>query len=504
MRKKEFLFFLLLVFAAVFIRGFFLSHVKMVLPDEGYYLGMARSMAEGRDYGGFDPTPFRYTKANLGKRHGQPLFPLLLSWTGRMGKDPLLAARWTSVVASILTLILFHFCARLFSTPEETLISDAVYVFAPAAIRYSYLALNHSLFFLFLFAFLFFTLKVIATGRSSFAALAGMAAWGAYLTRFEIIIFVGFLALVGFFSKRRILAAVFAGTFTLLSLPLWIWIRKTTGVWQLDWSLTHGLREYLIASRPALPDPHAFWPTYFHRLGVSLSSAAKLLPVTLLALIGPGILQVFSRKGTGSRPLFLIFLFIVSPFIFYPIVNSDPRFYAPAFLFLFLFSGRGVTFLIRKIKRRKAVLLGCLLLAGVSFLPGYRSLLLGFDEEPFEQKQIGEWIRANFDTPGTFLVTDIRSCFYAGPLCKRSFSFYQAKNYGQGAAEFESFLEVNRIRLVAAGARDIKKIHPTFLFLLDAPPPYLVKIKEAGQGDNRVILYRYSPVKAGKAFGSPS
>ena len=511
MGKKEFIFLLLLVLAALFIRGFFLSQVRMIFPDEAYYLGMARSMAEGRDYAGFDPTPFQRTETNLGRHQGQPFLPVLLSWTTRAGKDPVLAGQWTSVAASILALILFHFCVRHFGTPGEALVSDAVYVFSPVAIRYSYLVMNHSLFFLFLFAFLLFALKAAASGRLTFAVLAGVAAWGAYLTRLEAIFLVGLLVLFTIFlpltptlsssggegrvrGVKFFLIGIFVTSFLLLCLPVWVWIRKTTGIWQLDWSLTQGVPAYLVASRAGFPGLQAFWPAYFHRLGESLWTAVKVFPAALLVLVGPGVLEVFSRKKPETPLPFLILPFVVFPFLFYPAVNNDPRFYAPALLFLYLFAGPGVSFLIRKIKRRKAVVLGCLLLAPVSFFPGYRSLVLGFGQEPLEQKKMGEWIAQNYAEPQVILVSDIRSCFYAGPRCRRRFSPLRMKEeMAAGRLTFERFLEKNQIDLIAVDLNTVEKFHPHALFLLNDPPAFLKKAVEWDGEKQRIVLYQYDP-----------
>lgn len=522
--KKELFALLALVLGGVLIRGLLLSQVKMVLPDEAYYVGMTLSMVQGREYAGFDPHPFQASEATRGMHQGQPLIPYLFSLASQIGSDPIRTCQWTSIVFSMLTLVVFHLCTQFFCKREESLWSDLIYVLAPFSIQYSLWAMNHALFNLFFILLLFCVFKLQNSRGLRWAILAGLAAWGAYLTRFEVIAFVAFLAAVGIFApwhnpnlqtaeKKFQSVSTFFLTFIILSLPLWIWIRKSTGMWQLDWTFGYERISQATSSRWHVPlqtqaillgYEHAllgFHPL-FNFLGFYLRNILsvyfilpKMLPLPVWIVMAFGIVEVLSRDSLTRKRTLLTLSFAAFPIFFYPVVVREPRFFFPSLLLLILFVGPGIRFLLDQIRARRLFpRLVCLALLGIIFFPHYRSLLLGFAEEPIEQKQVGEWVQRHYLEPQAFLVTDNRSCFYAGPVCRRRFRLHQVEMGAEKEKGFEKFLQENKIGLVVVDTLNLKKLNTAFHFLLDSAPPYLKRVFEGPQGGGgKIVLYQYDP-----------
>ncbi len=520
MTKKEIFFLAILLFVALLVRGLFLSKSEILLPDEAYYVGMAQAMAEGRDFGGFSRTPFERSEANRGMRHGQPLVPYLFSLAIRMGGDPIRLCQWASITAALFTLIIFHLSLRSLVPLKAAFISDSIYALAPFAVRYSLWAMTHSFFILFLVTLFYFLLQLQKSGRIQWAVFSGVAAWAAYLTRVEAGLFVIFLAAAGIFfrwldgdieapGKRSKLVLIFLSTFILLSIPLWIWIRKATGIWQLDWSDQYDAGYFfsrrwalpLSARTLLLPKEAAFFNLHpgLNTLGFYLKNLMgsyflmpTVLPLPVWILIFLGLVEILSRGKQTAKPALLAFPFIIFPFLFYPLIGQDSRYYHPTYVFSLLFSGPGIYFLFEKLRIKKWGRIFCGIIVGLSFLPGYRSLILGFKEEPFEQKQMGEWLKAHYaSSPQVILASDIRGCFYAGPSCKKFFQFNQAKRALAHGTDLRDFLNQNQIDLILADARYLSKFNPSFVFLLKDPPPYLEKIVQLNQGTQSITLYRF-------------
>ena len=516
MKRKELLVLGLIACFAVLIRVWFLSKVEVVIPDEAYYIGMGQSLAEGKDYAGFSPNPFQRSEATKGKHHGQPLLPYLFSLAIGWGGDPVRTCQWVSVMAGLLTLFLFHFCAKSLCSVKEALASDLFFCFLPFSIHYSILTMNHAVFNLFLVAAFFFVLKVQQSKRSLWAFLTGLTVWGAYLTRLEAFVFAALLAFVGICfdwpgsrperATRFRWVMIFLITFLVLSVPVWIWIRKTTGIWQLDWTdrretLTNLVNQWMAplqTSSALLPYEHSLVDLhpllnvagyYFRNLMRGWTNMTQALPLPVWILIAFGGVEVFSRRNSSRQKTLLLAPFVFFPPFFYPVFGVESRYFHPSLIFLTLFSGAGIRFLYEKVQLKRLTQVFCVALLVPGFLLGYRGVLLGFKEEPAELKRLGEWIRSNYSTPQAFFLSDIRSCFYAGPACKRFVTVHEAKKHLAQGGEFKDFLRGEGVDLIIADTRYTKSLNPEFLFLLEAPPTYLKKIVEKTHGGEAVTLY---------------
>lgn len=509
MSRKEIFFLILLLLGALVVRAFFLSKVEVVWPDEAYYMGLGFSMKEGRDYGGFPVRPFEISEMTQGMRHGQPLLPLLYALAGRVGSDPILACQWTSVIFSLLTLILFYLSARSLMGFKETLLSSSLFAFAPFAIQYSLQTMTHALYIFFLVALFLCLLKAQVSEKNRWAFWGALAAWGAYLVRVEAVLFTAMLAPAGIIfpwldSKhhaRKVqfrMSVIFLLTFVILSIPLWIWIRQTTGVWQLDWAdrspLSDELNDAFFFSGPVFSIGTLLqWAVYYLKNFAAVDVMLfRTLPFFIWILIAFGGLNLFSQSGPVRRRIALSLPFVAFPILFYPLFKMESRFFYPSLAFLLIFLGPGVALLFGKTNPRRRMRLVWLGMIILSLFPGYRSLLLDFKEEPLEHKQMGKWIQANFSKPQTIFLSDIRSCFYAGPRCRRYFSLFKADERMAQGAGFEDFLKENEVDLVVVDTHNLERYHPSLRFLAESPPEFLEKIREETRGTNRIILYEYA------------
>ena len=483
MDKKELGLLVALMLTALLIRGFFLSKVEVLLPDEAYYVQMGQHLAEGGSFHDFN----RVERTNM----GQPLFLYLYAIVSPLGKDPIKTGQWVSLFFALATLVPFHFCARLLSSRVAALWSDLVYVLSPLFIQYSVWAMPHSLFNFFFVVSLLFTLKAQRSGRLSWILLAAVAAWGFYMVRPEGFFFAAVFGLAILFSIGRRPALVFSALFVLLSLPFWLWLKKETGIWQLTWSEglgTSGIFLRRLIERMGVDaGPLTFLRFYAENLGDCYSMLPKILPLMIWMLVSVGVVDVLRRDRTLVRSVLIVLALVGFPFFFYPSYNVEPRFLVPSILSLTMFAGAGIHSIEERIKRwGKPIGLGLLIL---SFIPGYRSLLLSFKEEPMEQKQLGEWIQLHFKTPQVILGSDWRTCFYAGPSCKRFIWIIEEIHPLMKGSSFQDFLRLKKVDLIAADTRYLPKFFPSFNFLLKDSPPNLKPLVQVSEKENKITLY---------------
>lgn len=482
MSRKELGLLVGLMAAALLIRMFFLSKVEVLLPDEAYYVRMGQHLADGGSFRDFDTVERMYK--------GQPLFSYLIGAGLPIGKDPVKIAQWISLFFAVVTLVPFHFCARLLSSSVAAFWSDLVYVLSPLFIHYSIWAMPHSLFNFFFLTGLFFTLKAQRSDRLSWIFLAAVAAWGFYMARAEGFFFAAVLAfaILAFTGRRQALA--FSTLFVLLSFPFWLWLKKETGIWQLSWSEglgASGMFLRRLVERQVALEPLTFFRFYLENLSESYSLLPKMLPLVAWIFVGMGMVELLRRDRTLNRSVFIVMSLVAFPFLFYPTHNVEPRFLTPSILSLAMFVGAGICSLGGTVKKwGRPMGLGLLIL---SFIPGYRSLWLGFKEEPMEQKRLGAWIQHQFETPQVILGSDWRTCFYAGPKCRRFVWMFDATSPLTEGPAFQEFLRAKKVDLIAADTRYLPKFFPTFNFLLKESPQGLKSLVQISEKENKITLY---------------
>ena len=475
----------MLMLVAFFVRGAMLSKVEVVHLDETYFIRLGEHLAEGGSFADFNFSRVTYV--------GQPLLPCLFSWAGRAAKDPVRACQMVSLLFGVLTLIPFHLCARNLVSLPAAFGSDLVYVLSPYAVEYSLCAMPHSFFNFFFVSSLYFALKSQKAGQSGSALFMGGALCLAYLTRPEGIVFAAVLfaasLVLGVLRLSSLL--IFLSSFAIFSIPYWIWIRKTTGVWQLIWSQGAGAlgiyREFVAGRSPAV-----FFTSYLRNLYFATSLLPKILPLSLCLLIALGLVEVLRKNRTSSRSIFIVILFSSLPFFIYPaFLYVEARFLSPSAVLFTLFSGAGILAVWESVKKWKATQLVWPVLLILSFVPGYRSLLLSFREEPVEARHLGEWIQGHLHQPQVLFGSDIRVCFYAGRNCKRYVSMRSGTSSFQNGISFEQWIRQENVDLVVADTRYIPKFFPSFQFLLDRiPKDQLERLVELTEGDQTITLYR--------------
>lgn len=490
--RKELLCFLVLLFVALLVRGFFLAQVHVVLPDEAYYVRMGQDLSHGKTFVQFN----FISDADRGYK-AQPLLPFLYAVLAWVTKDPLRVSQWSSVILGVLTLIPFHLSCRQFLSATEALWSDLVYGLSPFAIQYSLWAMPHSLFNLLLVLTLFFVLKSEQSRGWRWSLWAGAAAWGAYLTRVEAIVFMGGLVMVGVLVLGIRTSLGFLGSFILLSFPFWLWLKKTTGIWQLTWTEGLGASGILVkwkltSNLPGSPFS-VFLNSYFKNLNWEFTLLPKIVPLLIWMLIAVGIWEVLRRNRPASRSVQLVSFFGLLPLVVYPThVTPEPRFIFPAVIPFLMFVGPALDAMVRMTEKKR---LAVGLLAGlvvVTLAPGYRSLWLGFKEEPPEQKLLGQWIHNHFEKPQVLFSSDCRACFYAGSSCERFVSMRRIHDPMPDDRFLQDFLRREGVDLVAADERYVPKFYPHFKFLLETPPPtWLKRLADFGEEGERIIVYQF-------------
>ena len=496
LNRKEWICLWVLMLAALLIRGFFLTKVEVILPDEAHYVRMGQDLNQGKTF-----AQLNFVSEEDRGYKGQPLLPFLYALLARATKDPLQASQWSSVILAVLTLIPFHLSCRQFLSSAEALGSDLIYVLSPFAIQYSLWAMPHSLFNLLFVSTLFFVLKSEKSKSLLWPVLAGAAASGAYLTRVEGVVFVGGVTMaVGLLLGLR-MSLGFLGSFSLFSLPFWIWLKETTGIWQLLWTGGLGasgvLVKWKLASNPSGSLPSVFLNSYFKNLSWEFSLLPKIIPLLVWMLIAIGIWEAFRKNRLASRSVQLVSFFGLLPLMVYPIhLLPEPRFIFPAVIPFLMFGGSALDALVGMTEKRKLAvgLLGGFLM--VALAPGYRSLWLGFKEEPPEQKLFGEWLHNHFKEPQVLFSSDCRGCFYAGSSCERFVSMRRIHGSLPDDRFLEDFLIREGVDLVAADERYVPKFYPRFKFLLQPPgPTWLKRLAELGEEGERIIVYQFERKK---------
>ena len=506
-QKKDWALLALLMLAGLFVRSAFLAKVKVVLPDEAFYIRFAEHLAGGRGFGEFETFSVR--------KNGQPLVPYLFAGALRAARDlpaiPL--CEGLSALFGVLSLIPFYFTARRLGDTEEAAWSGFLYAFAPFTLGYSLWAMQHSFFNFFLLCSLGFILKTQSSLRPLHALSAGFMLCLAYMTRVEGIIFGAALAAAGFFlpwtggtshGRRIFLTLCFCAGLVLPSIPFWIWVKQGIGSWQITWTnrdwssagiffdqwggLSNGtgfsLRAFLWGYAQKLENVHSLLP--------------RVLPILCWVLIAFGAAGILDRDPAMKRPVLTIFFFAGFPLFFYPLYGSnDLRYYSPAIVFFLLFSGAGLALMRHKVFEifRLRVPRAVFFFAGLLlFLPGYASQLVTFKEEPLEQKAMGEWIRGHVETPQILFSSDRRACFYAGPKCLKVIPVQKGAAFLAGGGTFEDFLRQSKIRLIAADTRYILKYNPQFAFLLRTLPAAYHKKAELTRDHETITLYEWAEI----------
>ncbi len=508
---------------ALAVRLIFLAQVEVVGPDEAYYIGMAAAMGEDRPYGGFDQHPFQKSLLTIGKRHGQPLVPFLFRIAGQgSGGRWVGAAQGVSLAFFLFSLPVFYLTIRRVANSRESFFSTLLFAFAPFSIEYSLPGLTHSVYIFFICAFFLCATRMLLDGTFGWAVLSGASLFGAYATRVESFFLSVWLMVIGMLCLkcrcfRRVTRpyAVAGVVFIMLSLPFWIWIRKTTGIWQLDWDLSgraiqliqqwhlppssllaHGFGwEYRLADSAFIL---SFMVFYLQKLLHAWDFLLHLLPLPVWILSVLGLAEIALCRLKGASWVGLLLVLCLFHFLFYPLVGSAPRFFHPALALLLLGAGPGISFIETRIRAVKPLLprlavmfwSAAVLFCLIGYLRGYRSLVLSFRNEGVEMRRLGEEIRSKGQA-GTFLASDNRSCFYAGPACRRLVMLHQIKRLFKPEIRFKNFLRDEKINFVVVDTCYIPKFFPEYQFLLNHPPEFLEKVAQTKARGERAILYRY-------------
>ncbi len=502
MDKRKIIHGLVVLVVAFIVRLIFLRMVSVVAPDETYYISLSQDLAQGKGYG-----------IAHGAYEGQPLFPWLCALAMRVAKYPVTACQLLSVFLGVLTILPLHLCVRSFATHAEALWTDWIYALAPFTIQYSLWAMPHVLFNLCLVTALFFALKVQSSGRSRWAALTGVALAFAYWTRPEGFVWALVLGILGCLmpwleapraaaSRRFFLTLIMAAIFVVVSVPLWIAIRNATHAWQMAWTAGGGVSA-IFMSRCGEPWGassllRSMTMTYLKNLSAAYNLLLRIIPLPLWFAIAFGVAGALQRKQTSLKALLLILFFACFPLFFYPLYLVEARYLYPGLMVLFVFAGISTASVQRylaegfpypmKMASAKILCYAALLLI---FLPGYRSLALGFGEEPMEQKRLGAWIQEHIHSPQVILGADRRSGFYAGPACKQFKNLQNIQLPAANAKAFESFLSANAVDLVVADTRYIPKFCPQFMFLLSEPvSPMLRPLITLTEGYEKIMLFQ--------------
>ena len=473
-----------LMFLGFLVRVLFLGAEGIVSTDEAYFIQAGLNIASGKLYPAFG-------EANA----GQPLFPFILSLGLGLGKDPVLTSRLISIFLSVLTLVPIHFCVRSFASKEEAVWSDLVFILAPFAVRYSILAMTHSLFNLMLVLTFLFILGAKNSKRLTWGVLAGLASSAVYLTRVEGLAFVLFVGLGTLFLEGLGLRffAIWFLSLTLFSFPFWLWLRKVHGVWQLIWmegsgalsEFSHHWSHYSKGTSAVYFYLRELSKTYYLLL-------PRIFPVLVWIVLGVGAAKIFSVKKSERPPAILVLLFASFPIFFYPLFGIDPRYLSPTGIFFSMFAGVGLQNFCEKGKNVKWIRGFCLLILVLNFLPGYGQVLGANRDAPLEHQQAGEWIRDHVSGPQVITASDKLSCFYAGKKCERFVWLGLQMDRLRRGERFEDILKQEGANLIVADTRYMAN-WTEFQFLFKGPPAWLTRLAEFGEGKEKILIYRFSP-----------
>jgi len=354
------------------------------------------------------------------------------------------------------------------------------------------------------------------------------------MTRVEGLAWTILIALIGVASLRLAqtkfrkrtsfkLIVLFLLTFFVCSIPFWVWIRLMTGTWKIIWYEGSGLigtyleqrknyRLYFPDHVGAFKTYHAFKLVQFYLRGLFQVNdlMIRIFPLVGWIFIAFGMVSVLLCNRGKIPAILLTMVFACFPILFYPLVCVSERLLHPSVLFLIMFSGVGINSLSKSLSNvlggrhdnmgslvRKESLLIFLILAFLTLflIRGDRSLLYDLKNQPLEQKVIGQWIQSHYTEPKVILDPDIRSCYYAGPSCKKYFSLVRTILLMKEGVKFEEILKKNEIQLINLCTLNSWYHHPLLDFLLTAPPPYLHKRYELSVRGGQAVLYEVDRVK---------
>lgn len=462
------------------------SQIPMIWTDEGWYVRWAQDIAAGRNFDVF-------TEAYK----GQPLLPLLLAPICRIAADPPSAASLVTVALGVLTIIPIHLCARVLGGRPAALWSDLLYALSPFAIEYSAHALTHVPFNLFFMLALLFLLHTQRTGRDLWSWLAGAAAWGCYMVRPEGFVLWAYLLAIALLTggKARLRSLVgFASSFLLLCIPLWIWIKHNTGVWQLAWTAGPGASGLMFLRYPKDSTPLTFILHYSGAVVGALRRLDELWPFATWLLAAFGVIKIWQKKSRRKSVL-LILGFASFPLFFYPLWIAAPRLFQPVACSAILFAGvalyRTCDYIHARSRLAKApVIAACAVLLCLNFLHGYRLIALHNRELSLEPKEIGEWIRRNAAGPQVILGGELRCAVYAQEACNRFVRLARPSLQRIERVGWKQFLEEEGITMVVVNQFDFRWKPAVFRDLMEKPPDILRPILVQNVKTGEFLLYR--------------
>ncbi len=191
-----------------------------VSPDSVFYVGTARSLLEGR---GWTPPP-----GLPSVDHFPPVFTLALAGVGRLGPDPLDAARVVNVVACGAIIALVGFVLRRQTGSVTAALAGSVLaLLAVDLLTFSAAALSEPLFVLLGLAGLVALAAYLDSRRPALFAVATALVAAAVLTRYVgvALVVAGCAALVHRGARRRLHGAVDAAVFAgVVAVPVLGWM----------------------------------------------------------------------------------------------------------------------------------------------------------------------------------------------------------------------------------------------------------------------------------------
>lgn len=491
--RKEWKFLIALALLALLIRGWMLAQVRVIGPDEAYYVRVGQYLAGGKPFSDFQDFKSSFPSSS---HLGQPLLPYLYSLFFRFhaADNPLVLCQILSILFSVSTLIFFHWGARSILTPGAALWADLIYVIDSGSIRYSLLAMPHALFNLLYIALFWMMTRFLKDRKRGWIFLAGLTGWALYMTRVEGICFVFFLGALGLILRMKKEAALFFLTFVCFLIPILFVIRASTGLWSLTWTDPCGMLG--IALKHWAGNGWPGFPVFYLKglLKIYGSWMPQSLPLFIWMLTGVGFLRCVSLPN-HSR-LFMAISFLAFPFLFYPCFLLEARYLFPGILFFIMFAGAGAQELIRVFSsagffgRFLRLSMGSLIFAHL--LIGAAYLLYDLKSEPMEYKRAGEWMKEHYHEAKVILGTDTRICFYAGNSCKEMVVVPHESSGDKAINEtnIASVLQNMKVDLVAADTRYIRKYFPSLRFLIENPPPDILKpLVELKEDNEKITVY---------------
>ena len=139
---RRFSAFLPILLIGLFLRLFFLIQVRTVLPDEAYYMRIARTIVQEGCYGGIDEGQAGY--------RAQPLIPAVFSWAYRIAPAAAQSVcAILSLAAGLAAIALVFFGAQKILPDTASRWAAFALAISPAMIQDSIFSGTHSFFNLF-------------------------------------------------------------------------------------------------------------------------------------------------------------------------------------------------------------------------------------------------------------------------------------------------------------------------------------------------------------------